>query len=251
MLHCLVPSLEHPEEALALRDAAAHHLGGVLRARPGEHVLLFDGQGRQLETAVAEATRREVRLEACGGVRTLSRTGPSVTLFQCVAKASHMEWLVEKAVELGADELVPVVSRNCVVRPPVGERVARWDRIADAALEQCGAAWRTEIAPAHSWAQTLERIRAFDGTVIACALPPGTPPLRNVLAAPDAGAARYALVVGPEGDFADGELDDLRAAGARFAGLGPTVLRTDTAVTAALACLKLLAPTASPDGHAM
>ena len=235
MLHCLVPSLEHPEEALVLRDAAAHHLGGVLRARPGERVLLLDGHGRQLEAAVAETARREVRLEARGSVRTLPRTGPSVTLFQCVAKASHMEWLVEKAVELGADELVPVVSRNCVVRPPVGERVARWDRIADAALEQCGAAWRMEIAPAHSWAQALERIRAFDGTVIACALPPGTPPLRDVLAAPDIRAARYALVVGPEGDFADGELDDLRAAGARFAGLGPTVLRTDTAVTAALA----------------
>ena len=240
MLHCLVPSLERPEEAMVLRDAAAHHLGGVLRARPGEHVLLLDGQGRQLEAMVAEATRREVRLEACGSVRTLPRIGPSVTLFQCIAKASHMEWLVEKAIELGADELVPVVSRNCVVRPAIGERVARWDRIADAALEQCGAAWRTEIAPAHSWSQALDRIRAFDGSVIACALPPGTPPLRDVLAAPGALTGRYALVVGPEGDFADTELDDLHAAGARFAGLGPTVLRTDTAATAALACLRLL-----------
>ena len=223
-----------------LRDAAAHHLGGVLRARPGERVLLLDGRGRQLEAAVAEATRREVRLEACGSVRTLPRTGPSVTLFQCVAKATHMEWLVEKAVELGADALVPVVSRNCVVRPDIGERVARWDRIADAALEQCGAAWLMDIDPAHSWAQALERIRAFEGTVIACALPPGTPPLRDVLAEEHAGIGRYALIVGPEGDFADGELDDLRAAGARFAGLGPTVLRTDTATTAALACLRLL-----------
>jgi 16S rRNA (uracil1498-N3)-methyltransferase len=240
MLHCLVPSLERPEEAMVLRDAAAHHLGGVLRARPGERVLLLDGQGRQLEAMVAEATRREVRLEACGSVRTLPRIGPSVTLFQCIAKASHMEWLVEKAIELGADELVPVVSRNCVVRPTIGERVARWDRIADAALEQCGAAWRTELATAHSWSQALDRIRAFNGSVIACALPPGTPPLRDVLAAPGALTGRYALVVGPEGDFADTELDDLQAAGARFAGLGPTVLRTDTATTAALACLRLL-----------
>ena len=240
MLHCLVPSLEDPAAALFLRDAAAHHLGGVLRARPGERVLLLDGCGRQLEAAVVEASRREVRLEACGTVRTLPRTGPSVTLFQCVAKATHMEWLVEKAVELGAEELVPVVSRNCVVRPTLGERVARWDRIADAALEQCGAAWRMRIAPALGWTQALERIRAFDGTVIACALPPGTPPLRDVLAAPDAKAARYALVVGPEGDFADEELEQLRDAGAHFAGLGPTVLRTDTATTAALACLRLL-----------
>ena len=240
MLHCLVPSLERPEEALVLRDAAAHHLGGVLRARTGERVLLLDGRGRQLEATVAEATRREVRLEACGSVRTLPRPGPSVTLFQCVAKATHMEWLVEKAVELGAEELVPVVSRNCVVRPDIGERVGRWDRIADAALEQCGAAWRMDIAPAHSWAQALERIRGFDGTVVVCALPPGTPPLRDVLAAPGVRASRYAVVVGPEGDFAGEELEELAKLGVRFAGLGPTVLRTDTATTAALACLRLM-----------
>lgn len=240
MIHCLVPSLERPEEALVLRDAAAHHLAQVLRVRPGERVLLLDGAGRQLEATVAEASRREVRCEPCGSVRTLPRPGPSVTLFQCVAKASHMEWLVEKAVELGAEELVPVVSRNCVVRPGAGERVGRWDRIADAALEQCAAAWRMRIAPAHTWAQALERIRAFDGLVVACALPPGTPPLREVLANAVPRPAHYALVVGPEGDFADEELAQVAKAGARFAGLGPTVLRTDTAAAAALACLRLM-----------
>ncbi len=220
---------------------AAHHLGAVLRVRVGERILVLDGQGHQAEAGVTAVSRREVSFRLDAPARTLPRTEPSVTLFQCVAKASHMEWLVEKAVELGAEELVPVVSHHCVVRPEVGTRVARWDRIVDATLEQCAGAWRPLVSPVHSWPQALERLAAWNGTVIACALPPGTPPLRDVLAGlDDARSRRYAIVVGPEGDFADGELEALRDVGAKFAGLGPTVLRTDTAVVAALACLRLL-----------
>lgn len=236
MIHCLLPEI--PSDGVVQGDAA-HHLGAVLRVRQGEAVRLLDGNGRQQDATVAEVTKREVRLTASGSVRTLPRGEPAVTLFQCVAKASHMEWLVEKAVELGAEELVPVLSRNCVSRPAVGEVVARWERIASAALEQCGGAWRLRIAPVHTWAQALERARAFDGPVLTAALPPGTPPIREALSAV-APAPRYALFVGPEGDFADFELDELREAGSRFVGLGPTVLRTDTATVAALACLRLL-----------
>lgn len=240
MLHCLCPLPHTPSGDIVLGGDAAHHLATVLRVRQGERVLLLDGAGRQLEARIAETSRRLVRCEPCGPLRTVPRNGPSVTLFQCVAKASHMEWLVEKAVELGAEELVPVVSRHTVARPPEGERVARWDRLADAALEQCAGAWRTTMAPVYSWTQALELIRSFQGTVIACALPPGTPPLQDVLETPGVRGGPYALVVGPEGDFSNEELEQLANAGARFAGLGPTVLRTDTAAIAALACLRLL-----------
>ena len=259
MIHCLLPSL--PDDC-TVRGDAAHHLQ-VLRVRPGESLELLDGAGHILPATIADVTKREVRYTPCGTVRTLPRPTPSVTLFQCIAKAAHMEWLVEKAVELGADELVPVLSRNCVSRPDAGSTVPRWDRIADAALEQCGGAWRPRIAPVHTWAQALDRARAFPGAVLTAALPEGTPQLREVLAQlpqsqqTDGQTGRptdrptdrqtdgptdrhYALFVGPEGDFADFELDDLRAAGSRFIGLGPTVLRTDTATIAALACLRLL-----------
>ena len=241
MIHCLLPAI--PED-FVVRGDAAHHLHTVLRVRPGESLELFDGAGRILSAMVAEASKREVRCTPCGTVRTLPRPEPSVTLFQCVAKAAHMEWLVEKAVELGARELVPVLSRNCVSRPDAGTVVSRWERIASAALEQCGGAWRMDIAPVHTWAQALERVRTFDGTVLTAALPEGTPQLREVLPSlstlDSPHSTSYGLFVGPEGDFADFELDDLRAAGSRFVGLGPTVLRTDTATTAALACLRLL-----------
>lgn len=239
MIHCLLPSL--PEDGI-VRGDAARHLHSVLRVRTGEALELLDGDGHILPATVAESSKTEVRCVPSGTVRTLPRTAPHVTLFQCVAKASHMEWLVEKAVELGAEELVPVLSRHCVSRPDAGSTVARWERIASAALEQCGGPWRMRIAPVHTWAQALERVRAFPGAVLTAALPEGTPPIRAVLDGlrdlPDPRA--YALFVGPEGDFADFELDELRAAGSRFVGLGPTVLRTDTAVVAALACLRLL-----------
>lgn len=236
MIHCLLPEI--PSDGI-VRGDAARHLGAALRVRTGERVRLLDGEGHRQDATVVEATKHEVRLAACGPVETLPRTVPAVTLFQCVAKASHMEWLVEKAVELGAEELVPVLSRNCVSRPAAGEVVGRWERIASAALEQCGGAWRMRVAPVHTWAQALERVRTFGGPVLTAALPPGTPPIRETLVAV-APASRYALFVGPEGDFADFELGALREAGSRFVGLGPTVLRTDTATVAALACLRLL-----------
>ena len=239
MIHCLLPSI--PEDGV-VRGDAAHHLHTVLRVRPGEPLELLDGEGHILPATIGDSSKREVRVLPSGPVQTIPRTPPDVTLFQCVAKASHMEWLVEKAVELGAVELVPVLSRNCVSRPEAGSTVARWERIAAAALEQCGGPWRMRIAPVHTWAQAIERVRTFPGAVLTAALPEGTPPIRTVLdGLRDLPNPRtYALFVGPEGDFADFELDELSAAGSRFVGLGPTVLRTDTAVVAALACLRLL-----------
>ena len=239
MIHCLLPAI--PQDGV-VRGDAAHHLHTVLRVRKGEPLALLDGVGHILPATVGDSSKHEVCVLPSGPVQTLPRTAPNVTIFQCVAKASHMEWLVEKAVELGAMELVPVLSRNCVSRPEAGSTVARWERIASAALEQCGGPWRMNIAPVHTWAQAIERIRTFPGAVLTAALPEGTPPIRTVLdelrnlSSPRS----YALFVGPEGDFAAFELEELRDAGSRFVGLGSTVLRTDTATVAALACLRLL-----------
>ena len=256
MIHCLLPAI--PQDGV-VRGDAAHHLHTVLRVRKGESLALLDGAGHILPATVGDSSKHEVHVLPSGPVQTFPRTAPDVTIFQCVAKASHMEWLVEKAVELGAMELVPVLSRNCVSRPEAGSTVARWERIASAALEQCGGPWRMNIAPVHTWAQAIERVRTFPGAVLTAALPEGTPPIRTVLDearnTPPGGSAAtplseggetggkprsYALFVGPEGDFADFELDELRDAGSRFIGLGSTVLRTDTATVAALACLRLL-----------
>ena len=235
MIHCLLP--EFPPDG-RIRGDAARHLHASLRVRSGEAIEILDGAGSVLPATVEGSDAREVRFVPAGPVRVHPRPVPAVTLFACVAKAAHMEFLVEKAAELAAAEVVPVLSSRCVSRPAPGSRVARWDRIAAAALEQCGFPWLLPVAPVHTWTQALDRARAFPGSVIAAALPPGTPPLRSVLASLPQGGP-YALFVGPEGDFSDAELDDLRSAGARFAGLGPSVLRTETAATAALAALRL------------
>ena len=111
-MHCaIVPTaLLSGTGLVALGEAESHHLRDVLRARPGDAVRLVDGRGSAREAAVAAVTRREVSVELRGGVLTPPPPAARVTLFQCVAKPARMDWLLEKAAELGAARIVPILS---------------------------------------------------------------------------------------------------------------------------------------------
>jgi 16S rRNA (uracil1498-N3)-methyltransferase len=186
---------------------------------------------------VLDIARHGVRCEARGTVETLPASSPAITLFQCVAKGARMEWLVEKAVELGAAAIVPVLSRHAVVKLPPGARVERWDRIADSALEQSNGVWRTRVEPVQDWKAALALVRTLQPTFVA-ALTPSARLLREVLAPLTAQPpAAVAWFVGPEGDFAADELSSLLAAGAIPVSLGPRILRTETAALYGLCAL--------------
>lgn len=239
MVRCLVPRSALDGSDSLLPEAVAHHLRTVLRVRVGDELTLLDGEGRRRAARVVDVQHRSVRCEACGTVETLPPPTPALTLYQCVAKGARMDWLVEKAVELGAATLVPVLSRHAVVKLPEGTRVERWDRIADSALEQCGGLWRTQIEPVCGWNDAVARVASLRPTFVA-ALAPEARPLRETLAPfVDAPPAVAAWFVGPEGDFAADELRSLLEAGALPVGLGPRVLRSETAALyglCALAC---------------
>jgi len=210
----------------------------VLRVKAGEKLLLLDGAGKSREVEVAEVERHVIRVTPRGRVLSLPRTKPDITLFQCVAKAARMEWAVEKAGELGVATFVPVVSTNCVVKSPGAETQARWQRIADSALEQCNGVWRTEVAPVCSWGEAMERVRGVQPTFVGALGELGirneelgirrkTLPMRDCLSTipPE----KAGLFVGPEGDFTTEEMEALMGADVIPVSLGERILRTETA----------------------
>jgi len=263
-----------PETLLAdtcvLGKEEARHLQTVLRLKPGDKAQLFDGQGHTRLAMIsipphfmkcggmefeAKASKNQLYLEYVEDVVAHSKPACALTLFACVSKGKHMDWTIEKAVELGVARIVPVVSARTIVRIESEDRDSkqdRWMRIAEEATRQCGSAWLPEILPPCSLTQSLALVKTTTPTFVA-ALTPEAKPLRECLAQRVQGSgfrvqetgsttllptAQAGWFVGPEGDFTPEELAALRAKGAHAISLGSNVLRADTAAMAGLAILQ-------------
>jgi len=217
----------------------SHHLLDVLRAGEGDEVRVVDGQGREAVARVAAGPRGRASLR----VVTVSRVPKrpvAVTLFQAVLKGSAMDTVVEKAVELGAEAVVPVLCERVVTRAGadrLGRRAGRWRRIARSAAKQCGAAWLTEVCPAVRFAQALTGAGAFDLLLIG-SLDGSTRPFHAALDDVRGTAIRTAgLLIGPEGDFTAAERSRAADAGAIPVRFGPLTLRAETAALYGLSVL--------------
>ncbi|MBZ0126173.1 MAG: 16S rRNA (uracil(1498)-N(3))-methyltransferase [Rhodocyclaceae bacterium] len=225
-----------PNSLAELPSAAAHHALRVLRLGAGDPVTLFNGEGGEYPGRIAEAGRA-VRVQL-GDWHAVERESPlDMTLAQALPSGDKMDFVVQKAVELGVARIQPLASSRSVVRL-AGERAARrvehWRQVAISACEQCGRNRLPEIAPILDLRQWLGQL-AQDNEI------------RRLLLSPQGGrrprelaGRRFLLLVGPEGG-----LDKEEAAAARLAGfadlsLGPRILRTETAGPAALAALGAL-----------
>lgn len=222
-------------------DAAeAHHLGRVLRLGPGATVEAIDGRGRLyvVRLAVLERTGGWGTIQARLAPRTESPC--AITLAPAVLKGDRMDWLVQKATELGVARLVPVETARSVVRrseAPAG-RAARWARIAREAVKQCGRV----VVPAVTAPRGLAEVLAEEAPRHAAAWlfsETGGAPLgevaRTARALPD-----LLLLVGPEGGFTPAEVALAERAGARVVSLGPRILRAESAAVTAVALCQYL-----------
>ena len=197
----------------------AHHLGTVCRVRPGDQVCLFNGDGRQYPARVVEVSRRDVTLEVLG-VEAPSRELPfALHLAAPLPKGDRAQFLVEKLTELGVTSFSVLSTRRSVVQP----REAKLDRLQRYVVEaskQCGRnVLMSVVAP--------RDVTAF---LADASLPPlrllahpGGGPL------PQRGDAGVVAAVGPEGGFISAEVEQARAAGWQLVGLGPRILRVETA----------------------
>ncbi len=220
---------------LQLDDDAAQHLVQVLRMRTGDAFTVFNGQGGEYDAVIESAARKElvVRIGAFHDVDRESAL--KVTLAQCISKGERMDYTVQKAAELGVAAIVPLISANCVVRldPERWEKkLEHWRGVMVSACEQCG---RTRLPVLHAPVAIDRWLPQADGIKLVLAIG-ATRALRS-LPQP---SAPVCLLAGPEGDFSDAELGMATSHGFARIGLGPRILRTETAGVAALAALQAL-----------
>lgn len=220
---------------VVLPQAIAHHALRVLRLRDGDALVLFDGSGGEVAARLQVRGRDAVAL--LGARRDNDRESPFfVELAQALPAGDKMDWVVQKAVELGAGAIQPLVAERSVLRlsgERAERRLAHWRQVAVAACEQCGRNRVPEVRPLRTLAQWLDEGSALPGYVLAPDGEAGFDDAPGKLSSPG-----LRLAVGPEGGWSDAELARLRAGGCRAVRLGPRVLRTETAGLAALAVLQ-------------
>ncbi len=231
--HCPLPLSAGAE--LTLPPGTARHVQ-VLRHQPGHTITLFNGEGGQWQATVTHMGRSEVQVlvgefepRECEAIRP-------VTLVVGMPANDRMDWLVEKATELGVHAIEPLHTAHSVLRLN-GERAqkkqAHWQSVAVAACEQCGRNRVPTVTPVSDWAPWLAAPSAPGGLRLVLSLAEGTRPLAQVLAEHPADTPVHFLS-GPEGGLSPQEDAQARAADWLPVTLGPRVLRAETAALAAL-----------------
>jgi 16S rRNA (uracil1498-N3)-methyltransferase len=231
---------------IELPAETASHLVKVLRARSGDPLVLFAGDGREYQGAV-ESVRGSRVSASVGRGGAVDRESPfAITLVQCVARGDRMDFIVQKATELGVVRIVPVLSQRSVVRldgAQAESKAAHWRAVAVNACEQCG---RNRLPLIDAPLPLLNYLGSDAGSATRLVLEPG--PESRAPPAPLGAAADIAI--GPEGGFCDDELEAFRLAAFDRLRLGPRILRTETAAIAALAWLQTLHGDLRPEGVA-
>lgn len=231
-------------EVMELPHDTGSHLARVLRARSGDELILFNGDGREFAGTI-ETVRGSKVSAAIGAARSIDRQSPfSLTLVQCVPRGDRMDFIVQKATELGVERIVPVLSQRSVVRLDAAQAVSKqlhWQAVAVSACEQCGRNRLPAVEAPQPLLHYLGALSAGSPEELRLVLDPEHA-VQTLLEAPGDRAAASPtsaiVAIGPEGGFAPGELDAFDISAFRRAGLGPRVLRTETAAIAAIAVLQ-------------
>ncbi len=231
----------NPRE-MTLREGEAHHARDVLRMKQGDRVVVFNGRGREITAEILDFAKNEVRLRKLQE----NETPPlrcRITLGQAIPKGKNMDLIVQKAVEIGAAEIAPLISERTIVdldSKDAEHKQAKWQQIAIEAAKQCGQNWLPAI-------QTPRKLKDFFGQQsshdlrLIGSLQPDAIHLKQVLAdyreQHGDRPARVLMMVGPEGDFTPAELSLAKSNGCQPITLGPIILRVETA---AIYCLSVL-----------
>lgn len=227
-----------PGSEVRLPVQAGEHVARVLRLASGHPLILFNGDGCEYEATLASLAKHAVTA-IVGAVHEADRETPlQLTLAQAIARGEKMDWILQKATELGVSCIVPLVTERTEVKldaERAGRRLAHWHNVIVAACEQCGRNRLPQLEPPQRLDRWLESARG-DNVLRLAMLPDGGHTLRG-LALP---SGAIELVVGPEGGLTEHDALLLRQAGFAALRLGPRILRTETAGIAALAAIQAI-----------
>lgn len=244
MHNAYLPPAEWTGNILRLGADESRHLVSSLRAAAGDRLVVFDGRGRSAEAEITAVERNGKSPSViCSVIRLLPAREPStkLTLLQALPKGSRMDFIVEKATELGVWQIVPLKTDR-VEKQAGGKgypgQVERWERVALSAAKQCGSPW----LPAIHGVQSLDRALPvfLEGVELfaVCVLDEAAEAFGDVLERIGRNAASVAVLIGPEGDLTEEEIAVSVAAGAVPVNFGSLVLRVETAAIYAASVLK-------------
>ncbi|MDT3844154.1 MAG: 16S rRNA (uracil(1498)-N(3))-methyltransferase [Bacillota bacterium] len=241
MYHFFVEPDQIAEDRITILGEDVNHIGNVLRMKPGENVLISAEGEKDRLCGIEEIRRDEVILRILEVREENNELPARIHLYQGLPKSDKMELIIQKAVELGAYRIVPVSTKNTVVKLDAKKaeaKVKRWNAIALAAAKQSKRSVIPEVAPVISFGQALEEVKTFDLKLIPYENADGMAKTRVCLekAAP---GQDIAVFIGPEGGFDPGEIEKAKDAGTEPVTLGKRILRTETAGLCILSALMM------------
>lgn len=215
----------------------AHHILDVMRLKVPDKVVTFDGTGKEYTGFIKEVRAKSAIIEIVETRMPRGRESSGITLVQAIPKKEKMDYIVEKATELGVSKIIPLVTDRTIPNwdaPKKAASVERWRKIAMEASKQCGRADIPEIDSIKNFRDIAAEASSYDLALIA-ALDEKAIKLKDALKGFAGG--KVLIAIGPEGDFTAGEIEEARDNGFKLVSLGSRVLKSDTAGLFVLAIL--------------
>jgi len=237
MSRFFVPKEFVKTDSIYITGKEAHHILDVMRLKVSDEVVVFDGTGKEYTGIVKAVDRKSLEVRIKSTREPSAGSNRILTLIQAIPKKDKMDYIVEKATELGVSRIIPVTTERTIPEWSDAKRasiVERWRKISMEAAKQCGRADIPEVNPIASIDKTVGELKEYDLKLIAI-LSDKAIKLKDTLKGCD--GRKIAVAIGPEGDFTAKEADNALEAGFRMVNLGPRVLKSDTAGLAVLSII--------------
>lgn len=224
--------------SITLDERAFHYLTRVLRATTQDRITLFNGQGGEYEAIITNINKKSANVYLEKFIDRECESALNICLVQGISRGEKMDFTIQKAVELGVKQIIPLFTERCNVKLDLtkrGKRLEHWQSVAISACEQCGRNQIPVVFPIEDFTDWLKKISPEDiGLVLS-------PTAKLSLSAVDIlSGKKITLLIGPEGGLSHHEIEKVIASGFQAINLGPRILRTETAALAAIAGLEAL-----------
>lgn len=239
MQHFFVTPSQVGDGYISIEGRDVNHIRNVLRMRPGEELAVSDGNNRKYLCSVERYEEGRAILKIKEEQAADTELPSRICLFQGLPKQDKMELIVQKAVELGVSEVIPVVTKRSVVKldeKKAAKKTERWQSIAESASKQAGRGYIPKVAPVAGFTEALAYASGLDVLLIPYELAKGMQETKKVISGIRPGQS-VGVFIGPEGGFEQEEVEEAIGAGAVPVTLGRRILRTETAGLTTLSVL--------------
>lgn len=224
------------DSSVTLTDDATNHLINVLRAKTGQTLVIFNGDGNEYSAELIEVTKRKAVAHIDSKISISIESPLSIHLGQGISRGDRMEWVIQKSIELGVTEITPLITERCGVKLSKerwSKKHEQWQKLAIAACEQCG---RNVLPVLHAPSLFTDWVNLSTNQVRLTLHPRAEKAFRHISMSPT--GAR--LLIGPEGGFSEQEIYQTEQNGFQTIQLGPRILRTETAAVSAISALQAI-----------